>query len=78
VTSSTSSLPEVVGDAAITVDPTSVDGLAAAVEQVLSDEGLRSSLSKKGLARAAAFSWDRTADVIVRRMAEVVAARGTS
>ena len=69
VTSNTSSLPEVVGDAAITVDPTSVDELASAIGQVLSDEGLRASLSEKGLARAKEFSWSRTADAIVNAMA---------
>lgn len=75
VTSNTSSLPEVVGDAAITVDPTSVEELASAVERVLTDEGLRNSLSEKGLARAAGFSWDRTADVIMRRILEEAAKR---
>ena len=75
VTSSTSSLPEVVGDAAITVDPTSVEKLASAVERVLTDEGRRNSLSERGLARAAGFSWDRTADVIMRRIVEVISKR---
>ena len=69
VTSNTSSLPEVVGDAAIAVDPTSVEDLAAAMGQVLSDEGLKASLSEKGLARAKEFSWSRTADVILNAMA---------
>ena len=57
------------GDAAIAVDPTSVEDLAAAMGQVLSDEGLKASLSEKGLARAKEFSWNRTADVILNAMA---------
>jgi len=72
VTSNTSSLPEVVGDAALMVDPTSVDEIASAIEQLLSNKILHDSLSEKGLKRAAGFSWDRTADTAVRRISEVI------
>lgn len=61
VASSTSSLPEVVGEAAILVDPYSLDDLTAALKRVLSDEALRHELSGRGLARARQFSWDQTA-----------------
>ncbi len=60
ITSNTSSIPEVVGDAAVTVAPTDDAALAAAMRQVLADEGLRKDLRTRGLARAAQFSW-RTA-----------------
>jgi glycosyltransferase involved in cell wall biosynthesis len=61
VTSNASSLPEVVGDAALTVDPYDVDGLAAAIERALTDEGLRAELRRRGLERAARFTWERAA-----------------
>lgn len=61
VTSSTSSLPEVVGDAAITVDPTDTDALALAIAHVLTDNGLRQMLIARGLRRVEHFSWKKTA-----------------
>jgi alpha-1,3-rhamnosyl/mannosyltransferase len=57
----TSSLPEVVGDAALRVAPTSA-ALAAGLAQLLSDHGLRAQLGKAGPPRAALFSWQRTAE----------------
>lgn len=61
VTSRTSSLPELVGGAAVLVDPTDVAALARALKTVLADESRRQSMSQAGLARARAFSWERTA-----------------
>jgi glycosyltransferase involved in cell wall biosynthesis len=61
VCSNAASLPEVVGDAAITVDPYDVEALAQAMHRVLSNEDLRQDLSQRGLARAAGFTWERTA-----------------
>ncbi len=61
VTSNTSSLPEVVGDAAVMVDPLDVEGLAEAMRQVLTDSDLREDLRAKGLERASQFTWERTA-----------------
>jgi glycosyltransferase involved in cell wall biosynthesis len=57
VTSRTSSLPEVVGDAAVLVNPTDPEELAGAMDQVLSDPDLRRSLVQKGSKRAKEFSW---------------------
>ena len=57
VTSNTSSLPEVIGDAGIMVDPLSVDELANATYSILTNENLREELIKKGLQRSKAFSW---------------------
>jgi len=56
-----SSLPEVAGDAAILVDPTDTDAIAAAIRQVLAEDGLRRSLAEKSLRQATHFSWQRTA-----------------
>ncbi len=61
VTSNLSSLPEVAGDAALLVDPTSVEALAAALLRLLADADLASELRSRGLAQAARFPWSRTA-----------------
>jgi glycosyltransferase involved in cell wall biosynthesis len=61
VASSTSSVPEAVGDAGILIDPNDTQALADALHLVLSDPGLRANLRSRGLARAAEFSWTRTA-----------------
>jgi glycosyltransferase involved in cell wall biosynthesis len=61
VSSNTSSLPEVVGDAGIMVDPLGVDGMAEAIARVLSDAHLRQQMVAKGLAQASKFTWHRAA-----------------
>ncbi len=61
VTSNTSSLPEVAGDAALLVDPESVEEIASAMEKILTDPDLRSELSRKGRERAGLFTWERCA-----------------
>ncbi len=63
VCSNTSSFPEVVGDAALTVAPLDVDGLTEAVSRALRDAALRARLSAQGPRRAALFSWERTARI---------------
>ena len=55
------SLPEVVGDAAIAVDPFDVDAIAGAIKHVIEDPALRNELSFKGQQRASAFDWRETA-----------------
>jgi glycosyltransferase involved in cell wall biosynthesis len=67
VTSNVSSLPEVVGDAALLVDPYEPEAIAQAMREVLTDQALRESLVRKGLARVGLFSWDRS----VRRVREI-------
>jgi glycosyltransferase involved in cell wall biosynthesis len=61
ITSQTSSLPEVVGDAAILIDPYSVEELLHAIRTVLLYDDLRLQLRRKSLERAKLFSWMRTA-----------------
>jgi glycosyltransferase involved in cell wall biosynthesis len=61
IASGTSSLPEVTGDAAIAVDPRSVDEIARAIELVAGDPDTASELGRKGRLRARGFSWDQTA-----------------
>jgi len=62
VTSNTSSLPEVVGDAGITVDPYDTDRLAQAMREVLTNSQLRDYMVRKGLEQAKKFSWERAAE----------------
>jgi glycosyltransferase involved in cell wall biosynthesis len=61
VTSNVSSLPEVVGDAAILVKPENVFDIARGIREVLTDEALRAELIRRGYEQAARFSWERTA-----------------
>ncbi len=61
ITSTTSCLPEVAGDAAILVEPADVDGLRDAILRVIGDPGLSAGMRARGLRRAASFSWDRAA-----------------
>lgn len=57
VTSNTSSMPEIAGDAAYIVDPNSSDEIKTAIETILADKELRDSLCEKGVERAKKFSW---------------------
>jgi glycosyltransferase involved in cell wall biosynthesis len=61
------SLPEVVGDAALLFDPLSVESIALALRRILADAPLRAELRQKGLERAAQFTWENSA----RRLLEV-------
>lgn len=58
LTSSSSALPEVSGDAALLVDPRDVGAIAAALRKLTTSEELRSELARRGLAHAASFSWE--------------------
>jgi alpha-1,3-rhamnosyl/mannosyltransferase len=61
VCSNTSSLPEAAGDAALLIDPLDVNALAETIGRVLASQELRQYLREKGLAQAARFSWQQTA-----------------
>ena len=61
VASNATSLPEVVGDAAVTVDPLNVEALSGAMEKVLKSRNLREELIEKGFKRARLFKWEDTA-----------------
>ena len=61
VTSNRTALPEVAGDAALLIDPESVDELAAAIARVLSDAALARELGGRGLERSRRYSWAETA-----------------
>ncbi|MGF1505126.1 MAG: glycosyltransferase, partial [Anaerolineae bacterium] len=61
VTSNVSSLPEVVGGAALTVDPTDVDAIADALNRLLHDGALRTDLATRGQIRVQKFNWGSSA-----------------
>jgi len=65
IISNTSSLPEVIGNAGIMVDPGDVNSLSEAMYNVLEDKELRSQMSKNGLKRAKLFSWEKAAKEIL-------------
>ena len=72
IVSNVSSLPEVVGDAAMLIDPQQDEEITVALWRVLTDEKLWQSLRSKGLRRAASFSWRRAAEqtmAVYRRVA---------
>ncbi len=68
ITSNTSSLPEVVGDAGIKVNPYDITEIAYNLKRLLTDTGLRNTLSQKGIERAKTFTWEKAA----RRTLEVI------
>jgi len=61
IVSNVASLPEVVGDAGLLIDPHDVDELTVGIWRVLNDSELREDLHAKGLRQADRFSWDRAA-----------------
>jgi glycosyltransferase involved in cell wall biosynthesis len=61
ITSSRGSLPEIVGEGGLLLEPDDVEGLAGAMEKLLNDDTLWEDLRQRGLAHAARFSWEKTA-----------------
>lgn len=72
VTSNTTSLPEVTGDAALTVNPLDVAALSAAMTRVIGDEALANDLKQRGLLRAQTFNWQTCAAATVGVYQEVL------
>lgn len=63
IVSNRSSLPEVVGNVGLQIDPDDPSALALALQHTLSDQEWRSAMRRAGLARAATFTWERTAQI---------------
>lgn len=59
IASNVSSIPEVVGDSGVLLDPSDIDGLALSMRELIEDTALRAQLSKKALLRSQTFSWER-------------------
>jgi len=66
VTANTSSLPEVVGEAGLTVDPLDAEGLAETIRRALDDGALRREMKERGLQRAKGFSCTKAAQETVQ------------
>ena len=66
IISNTSSLPEVVGEAGILVDPDNAEQIAEAMQRVLADNALRAEMRRRGLNRAREFSWQKAAQETVK------------
>jgi glycosyltransferase involved in cell wall biosynthesis len=64
ITSNVTSMPEVAGDAALLIDPFSVNSICQAMQQIANDSLLRKSLIMKGYERAKMFSWQKSADLL--------------
>jgi glycosyltransferase involved in cell wall biosynthesis len=74
VTSNVSSLPEVVGDAAVMIDPMDAGAIAEAMARVLGDPDLRADLIRKGHERVKVFSWERSVQRVRAVYAELAGA----
>jgi glycosyltransferase involved in cell wall biosynthesis len=77
VASNRGSLPEVVGTGGVLIDPTSAEGLAMAVEALLSNEGVAAHWSAAGLARARDFTWPAAAATLRRAYTDAIARRSS-
>jgi glycosyltransferase involved in cell wall biosynthesis len=74
IASNNSSLPEVTGDAAITIDYDDEEACVNAMERLYYNENLRKEYIKKGFERAKQFSWDKTVNLITKKIKEVTQA----
>jgi glycosyltransferase involved in cell wall biosynthesis len=72
VTSNITAMPEVAGDAALLINPTSVEQIHTAMQQILKDAALRRQLREKGLARATKFPWSSTIATVDRLLAAML------
>lgn len=75
ITSNSSSIPEVVGDGAILIDPRDTDSLAKAMRELLENSTLRQALKQRGLLRAREFTWRKTAAGVLQVCRQVVSSK---
>ena len=75
ITSNVSSMPEVAGNAALLIDPTCVDEIAAAMQRIVEDSALAATLGARGKQRAGGFTWARTAEQTLNVYRHVLAGR---
>jgi glycosyltransferase involved in cell wall biosynthesis len=71
IASNTTSLPEVVGEAGLLVDPYDVEGIGEAMRRLLDDQLLREKLIELGRRRSRSFTWERCAAEVEATLAEV-------
>lgn len=72
LTSNTTSLPEIAGNAALLVNPKSTEQIALGLENILSDTALKEQLRARGLKRAAQFTWAKTRSLVFDALEEAV------
>lgn len=72
ITSNTTSMPEIAGNAALVVDPFKVEAIATAMTELSKNETLRSELISKGRDRAKLFTWQRSADLLWQSIEKAV------
>ena len=72
ITSNVTSMPEVAGNAAITVNPHKPDEIALAMEKIFSDNILREKLIKLGIERSKNFSWEKSANLLWKSINKVL------
>jgi glycosyltransferase involved in cell wall biosynthesis len=77
VSSNAASLPEVIGEAGLMVDPKDVEGLAAAMRQVSTDQNLREQLRERSLQQACRFSWEKAARQTIEVYQQALRSRET-
>jgi glycosyltransferase involved in cell wall biosynthesis len=68
LTSQVTALPEVVGDAALQINPYNINDIAGGLEMLLNNDNLREQLIKKGLERVKNFSWQKSAEIILNAL----------
>ena len=73
VSSNTSSMPEVLGDAALFFDPYDVEEMSFAIRQMLEDESLRDKFRQKGLERAKLFTFEKMTNRILNVFESILA-----
>ncbi|MGH2592133.1 MAG: glycosyltransferase family 4 protein [Anaerolineae bacterium] len=71
ICSSTSSMPEAAGDAALLVDPLDTNAIATAIDRILSDIDLRRDLAERGVTQAAKFTWQACARTVLNVLEDV-------
>lgn len=72
ITSNITSMPEVAGDAALLVDPFSIDSISNAMIYIYKDDDMRKALIEKGRKRKLAFSWDKTAESLWKSILKTI------
>ena len=71
LTSNTTSLPEAAGDAALLVDPNSVEQISAGIERLCSDQELRAGMIERGFIQATRFTWEMTTSRVSNVLREI-------
>jgi len=78
LTSNTSSIPEVVGNAAVMVNPENVFEIMRALHRVLIDQSLREKMRQRGYEQVKKFSWNNSAESIIAAYEQVAGVRSSA